>query len=364
MKLGIVGLGRRMTDIVARLLEAEPDLEVAGCVDCDPEKARLGLPEELRDGVPFFDSLDELVRVRRPDALAIGTRCDSHADYAIQAAPYGLPVFLEKPVAISMSQAVALESAFEKASCPVLISFPLRVSTLCQRAKQILDQGVIGSVEHIMARNYVTYGNVYFETWHRDYAVTQGLFLQKATHDFDYLAFLAESPITRVAAMRSVGRIYRDTSTKGKMAESDALYLDQIGTPETGMNEDSSSALLEFASGAKGVYTQVFYSKRVPMRGAILSGFEGMLEFDWYQNSIKTVHHRQPFTDISTVDGAENHFGGDIKLAEHFVGMVRNGQSSSASLATGLASVYACLAAKESAETCRFVDVRQVGALL
>ena len=36
---------------------------------------------------------------------------------------------------------------------------------------------------------------------HWAFEITQGLFMQKATHDFDYMSYLVGSPIVRVAAM-------------------------------------------------------------------------------------------------------------------------------------------------------------------
>lgn len=360
MKLGIIGLGRRMGAFLECLRKAAPELVVSGIVDQNPENARSGLSEKERESVVIYESLKDLVERGRPDALAIGTRCDSHARFATEAARYDLPLFLEKPVATHMQQAQELESAFQKSRCSVLVSFPLRASILCRRAKYFLDQGVVGDPEHFLAVNYVPYGHRYFETKYREYSVTQGMFLQKATHDFDYLAFLAGSPIVRVAATSSCGRIYRDSKTRGNHPSESSAYLDHIGTPATGMNEDSSSALLEFANGGRAVYTQVFYARRTPRRGVAISGYKGLLEFDWYGNQIKMTHHHDPFDDVSTVNGAENHFGGDAKLAENFIAMIREGASSLAPIHAGLESAYACLAAKESAERGVFVDVRQL----
>lgn len=359
MKIGIIGLGRRMSSILSILQKCEPGLEVCGLVDLNPDAARKSLSEQAGKNTTVYGSVAEMVAKSRPDALAIGTRCDSHARFAIEASAYGIPIFLEKPVATSMAQAQELEEAFQKSGCPVLVSFPLRASALCRRAKQILDGGAAGRIEHILAVNYVTYGSVYFESWYRDYSVTQGLFLQKATHDFDYLADLAGAPIIRVAATMSRGRVYRESGKNAPEDSADALYFEGIGTPESGMNEDSSNALLEFANGVKAVYTQVFYSKRLARRGAAVSGLEGTVEFDWYQGRITAIRHRQPFTEVTSVDESENHFGGDLELANNFVSMVRHGAPSLAPLSTGLASVYACLAARESAETGRFVDVLQ-----
>jgi len=361
MKLAIVGLGRRMNNIVRDLRKAAPELRVVGLVDDHPENSKNHLTEEERAEIKLCRSVDELVAECRPDALAIGTRCDSHTRYAIEASRHSIPLFLEKPVSNSMEQAMALEQAFASSRCPVLVSFPLRVSTLCERTKTLLEGGTIGRLEHLLAVNYVSYGNVYFDTWHRDYSVTQGLFLQKATHDFDYLSYLVGAPITRVAAMASWGRVYRDTRTKTAHPDPNSIYLDEIGTPKEGMNEDSSSALLEFANGVKGVYTQVFFSKNLPRRGVSLSGMKGNISFDWYDNRIVATHHTNPFKDVMSQQGADNHFGGDTALSENFIAMVRENAPSRAPISAGIESVYACLAAKESTETGQFVNVRQLG---
>jgi predicted dehydrogenase len=364
MKLGIIGLGARMAHMVNNTFKAaDPALRVVGVVDPNESKAIEGLPHEDRDA-PFFHSLRELVHRAKPDALAIGTRCNLHGFYAVQAAKFGLPLFLEKPIATTMRQAINLEKAFERSRCEVVVSFPLRASPLLKRVKEVLDDGAVGRVEHLLAVNYVPYGNVYFDSWYRDYTITQGLFLQKATHDFDYLSILAGAPITRVAASMSQGRVYRDKATRnGAGNNRSAVYLDDIGTPESGMNEDSSSALLEFANGVKGVYTQVFYSKReAEARGATISGYNGTVSFDWYRDEIKRIQHHEPLTDIIKLGEGENHFGGDGVLGKNFIDVVREGACSISPITAGLQSVYACLAARESALKARFVKVRQLGA--
>ena len=360
MKLGIIGLGARMNSVLNLLLKAEPELAVVGLLDSNPAAALERVPEKDRAGVRVFDTVREMVEGVRPDALAIGTRCDSHAHFAIEAADCGLPLFLEKPVATCMEDAIALEKAFLSNPCPVLVSFPLRASLVWEQAKKMVAAGTTGRVEHFLAVNYVPYGDVYFNGWYRDYKVTQGLFIQKATHDFDYLADLAGAPITRVAAMSSCGRVHRDLAQKPEPPDPDVLYFADIGSPETGMNEDSSSVLLEFSNGLKGVYTQVFFSKRGAKRGAVISGVHGMVEFDFYTGEIRGTRHREPLNSTVAIEGKGAHFGGDTLLAENFLAMVRDGASSIAPLDAGLQSVYACLAAKASAENGQFVDVRQL----
>jgi predicted dehydrogenase len=389
VRLGVIGHGSRVSHVIRYpIREVEPQVRVVAIVDPDEEGARSRLDERERADVAFYPSLDEMVRQGKLDALMVGTRCNLHTPYAIEAAKYDLPLFLEKPVATSMEQATALERAFEGSRCEVVVSFPLRVSPLCELTRQHIEEGAIGRADHVMAWNYVPYGTGYFDGRYRVYAVTQGLFLQKATHDFDYMMYLMGASITRVAAMAQWGRIFGGKKPAGlRCSQCDEAYTcpespenrkhhlaggttrdhpcvfgEDIGTPETGMNEDASNALVEFANGAQGAYTQVFYTRRdAAARGAKVSGYEGTVEFDWYTNQLRRVRHHVPFSD--TAKGAEGmgHFGGDDALAVNFIDVIRGRAKPKTPIETGLQSVYACLAAKESSETGRFVEVRQVG---
>ncbi|MBT3381058.1 MAG: Gfo/Idh/MocA family oxidoreductase [Lentisphaerae bacterium] len=391
MRLGVVGHGGRISGMIkGPFRQADSDLRVVAVVDPDEEGARSRLAEEDRDDAVFYPSLDEMVRRGNLDALAIGTRCNLHTPYAIEAAAYDIPLFLEKPVAINMEQAIALEDAFEGSACPVVVSFPLRVSPLCTITREYLADGAVGTPEHILATNYVPYGTVYWDHEYRNYDITQGLFLQKATHDLDYICYLMDSPIVRVGAMHTRGRIFggskpaglrcsacddtetclespesrKRNSSGGVQSDHWCLFGEDCGSPETGMNEDSSSALIEFESGVHGVYTQVFYARRdAGTRGATISGYQGTLRFDWYTNELHRVRHHRPFSDTIKAGGGASHFGGDTELARDFVAVIRGKGASRTPIRTGLESVYACLAARASAETGAFVDVRQVGAV-
>ncbi len=392
IRLGVVGYGIR-TDLLMREVfrQVEPEIRIAGVVDPDEPGVREHLADCDKKDVVFYKDLKEMVSRAKLDGLIIGTRCHQHTPYAIEAAKYDIPLYLEKPVAISMEQAVSLEQAYQNTRCEVVVSFPLRVSPLCVLAKQYLDEGAVGSCEHIAAVNYVPYGTVYWEEQYRNYEITQGLFLQKATHDFDYMSYLMGSPIVWIAAMATAGRVFggkkpaglrcsqceeaetclespknrlRNHSIEEWYGAKDHLCTFGIdcGTAETGTNEDSSSALLEFASGVHGVYTQVFFSRRdAAARGATISGYHGTVSFDWYTNELRRVRHHQPSSDTVRAPGDLSHSGGDKELAYDFLNIIRGKGKPRSTIWEGIQSVYACLAAKESAQTHQFVEVRQVG---
>jgi predicted dehydrogenase len=299
-----------------------------------------------------------------------------------------VPLFLEKPVAVSMEQNLALEQAFENSRCQVVVSFPMRAAPLGAQTHQYIQEGAIGSPEHVLATNYVPYGTCFFDSpTYRNYQVTQGLFSQKATHDFDCMMYLMGSTVTRVAAIASYGRVFggdrpaglrcsqcdetrtclespenrRRTGSSEEIGDHLCLFGEDLGSPETGMNEDASSTLVEFASGAHGFYTQVFYTRRdAGARHHVYSGYLGTLQLDWYKNEVRWVRHHAPLTDVSTVAG-NSHALGDYALVRNFLGVIGGTETPSSTIWHGIQSIYVCLAAKESARTGQFVTVRQVG---
>jgi predicted dehydrogenase len=391
LRIGVVGYGLRMSTLIAKVLHPlNGNVRIVGIVDPDEQGVRNRL-EKCDSDVVFYASLEDMIKKARLDGLMIGTRCNLHTPQAIVAARYDIPLFLEKPVAISMEQANALEEAFHRSSCKVVVSFPLRCSPLLRHACDLIKDGAIGTAEHIHAVNYVPYGTVYWELGYRDYSVTQGLFLQKATHDFDYISMLMGARIVRVAAMANYGRVFggnrpagltcdkcdesreclespENRRHNGSSSEEWALrphacvFGQDCGNKDKGINEDCSSVLLEFESGTHGVYSQVFFSRRdAASRGSVVSGYKGTVSFDWYTNKLKRVWHHKPFTDVTTVGNIDSHFGGDIELMRNFLDVLQGNAQSVAPVATGIQSVYACLAAKESALQGCFVKVREVG---
>ncbi|MBP1583930.1 MAG: Gfo/Idh/MocA family oxidoreductase [Victivallales bacterium] len=387
LKLGVIGMGLRAHDFLCETMNSiDPDFRIACIVDPAVESARNYLRDCDKKDTVFYDSVEELLKNAKPDGIFVGTRCNLHTPMAIALEKYGVPIYLEKPVATSMEQALELERVFRRSKTPVVVSFPLRVTPLCEKAKAIIRSGAIGEVLHVTGLNYVPYGCVYFEVGYRNYAVTQGLFLQKATHDFDYMMELAGSPITRISANWLRGRVFggqkpgdlvcsqcpeaKDCreSTRNRIkncvggVHTDHLcvFSEACGNPQDGINEDASNAIFEFANGAIGTYAQVFFTRRQGQRGATVSGPLGRVSFDWYTNELQHIEHYQPFNGTYAADNGQGHFGGDHVLAQNFHDLIEYGTPSISTIQAGLRSVFTCLAAKEAAATGKTVDVHQI----
>ncbi|TLS50839.1 Gfo/Idh/MocA family oxidoreductase [Paenibacillus antri] len=369
MRIGVIGYGNRIKDVIRVMRKLNPDVVIAGIVD--PRYAANGVPDGS-DAPPTFPTVDELVRRIEPDGLMIGTRCSLHTRYALEALPTGIPLYLEKPVSTTMEDWRRLKEASLAYATPVVVSHPLRLTTIVQQVKDIVDSGTIGTVEHIQAVNNVPYGGVYFHSWYRDEAETGGLFLQKATHDFDYLNYVAGRKAVAVTAMTSK-QVFKGNKPAGLKCvdceENRTCAESTVGTAEeekwpycafaedTG-NEDSGSALIRYEDGMHASYTQNFFARRqAASRGARFLGYKGTVEFDFTTGLIQVFHHHKARVDRYEFEQGEGHFGGDERLASNFLDIIRNGAASLSTLEDGLISARMCLLARQSAETQTFQTI-------
>src|SRR5215216_4103278 len=67
----------------------------------------------------------------------------------------------------------------------------------------IIRSGRLGVINQVQSVNNVPYGGVYCGQWYLDFEKTGGLWLQKATHDFDYITQLLASHPATITAMHS-----------------------------------------------------------------------------------------------------------------------------------------------------------------
>jgi predicted dehydrogenase len=285
----------------------------------------------------------------------------------------GIPLFLEKPVATNMEDLWRLKRAYELAGSDtkVIVSFPLRMTPIVELVKEIIDSGKIGTVEHVQAVNNVPYGIAYFQGWYRDENEAGGLFLQKSTHDFDYINYLLGGRPIEVCAMSSKQVFKGDKPERLKCSdceERETCLESDLNSPrkwikhccfavDTG-NEDSGSALIRYESGMHVSYSQNFFCRKETFaRGARLFGYKGTLEFDFYTNIVKVVMHHTPEVETHEVKPEGHHFGGDPILAQNLLGMMSGKEKSLSTLESGLLSALMCIKARESAQTRTFQEI-------
>ena len=362
----------------------ESDAVVAAIADPAFEAIRDDLARLKKEPhqCPVYESADEMLEEEKLSAVLVGTRCSLHSQMAIKVLSKDLPLYLEKPVATNRDDLQALSRAGRGRGSKVVVSFPLRVSPLVACVKEGLAAGKIGQIEAVTAWCEPPYADVYFSRWYRDEAETGGLWLQKATHDFDYITHIVGAPAVRVASMNT-RRVFKGERPAGLRCAECGEWEECLESPfhryhsrgeservegdsprmcmfaqDTG-NEDSGHALVEFENGVVASYSQNFMVRRsAGRRGARLYGYRGTIEFDWYKDEVKVFYNQSPRVETHTIDSsAFSHAGGDGILIWNFLKVAAGEAESISPLEAGLLSVNLCLAARESSESGAFVNV-------
>jgi len=130
----VVGLGT-MGLSHARAFRRVEGFELAGlCTRRVSERADVAAEFP---GVPRFEDFAEGLRAVKPDAVAVCTYTETHAEFALQALAAGAHVFCEKPLAGTIEAATRVVAAARAARKSLMIGYILRVHPSWKRFIEI-----------------------------------------------------------------------------------------------------------------------------------------------------------------------------------------------------------------------------------
>ena len=142
--MGVIGAGawgKNHVRTVATLAEAE----LAGVCDADP-KTREKLARQYPAAHITGDVADLLGRV---DAVVIASPAATHARVARQCIEAGKPCLVEKPFALSTSDAEAVAQAAAKHDVPVLTGHLLVFHPAVERLRSLVQTGELGRIYYL-----------------------------------------------------------------------------------------------------------------------------------------------------------------------------------------------------------------------
>jgi predicted dehydrogenase len=148
LRVGIIGTGwiaESHIDSYKRM----KDVEVVALADLIEGKAerfaeRYGLPL-----VRFYRSGHEMLEKEELDAVSVCTYNATHAECTIDALEHGVNVLLEKPMCVTLDEAVAIRRAEKKSGKILSIGFQPRFEANMQMIKRIVQSGALGEVYYI-----------------------------------------------------------------------------------------------------------------------------------------------------------------------------------------------------------------------
>jgi predicted dehydrogenase len=100
-----------------------------------------------RHGVPkWYDAADSLIHDPEVDAVYVATPPSSHAEYVMNVAEVGKPVYVEKPMALNYDECQGMIKACENARVPLFVAYYRRGLATFLKAKDLVESGAIGAI--------------------------------------------------------------------------------------------------------------------------------------------------------------------------------------------------------------------------
>ncbi len=150
IKVGIIGTGW-IAEAHLKAYQQCPDVQFVGMADLVPGKAEAFCDQFGVDktGINFYNSHKELIDNEELDCVSVCTYNATHAECTIYALEHGVNVLLEKPMCVTLEEAIAICKA-EKASGKILsIGFQPRFDPNMQMVKKIVESGELGEIYYI-----------------------------------------------------------------------------------------------------------------------------------------------------------------------------------------------------------------------
>ncbi len=148
LKVGIIGTGWIATAHMNSFLNM-PDVEIVAGADIVTDRAKEFFEGYDMPEVEVFTDHNEMLDAVELDAVSICTYNSTHAECTIDALNKGVHVLLEKPMCVTIEEAVEIMKA-EKDSGKVLsIGFQPRFDANMQMIKKIVESGELGDIYYI-----------------------------------------------------------------------------------------------------------------------------------------------------------------------------------------------------------------------
>ncbi|WJV61586.1 Gfo/Idh/MocA family oxidoreductase [Pectobacteriaceae bacterium CE70] len=371
MKVGIVGLGFRMSNVVNEFSKVDPDFSITGYFDPAPA----GLPNLKAfniDAGYAFDSFDALLRAGGFDLLMVGSPNYMHLEHIRAGLATGVRVFTEKPVVIDEAQSMALaELVKEYGSDNIIVGLVLRYSPLYIDLLKAKQGNQLGEITSIEATEHIKpyHGAFFMRDWRRYEKYAGPYILEKCCHDIDLYQGLVGERAVRVASFGGRKSFTPQHEPQGKITtDSEVYHIKPSGWSSTDavFNSDADivdyqTAIIEYAGGA----TLAFHANlNVPdeFRRFCVIGSNGMAEGDFVRNYFRVHDARTGDKLVSTEyegNAYDGHYGADALMVEEIVKHLKTGSPLKVSVVDALEAGLTAIKIDEARKQRTVIDLTE-----
>ena len=162
-RVGVVGFAHMHVNRVLSLFAGHPRVELAAGADTEPDRpelseapytrawnleharAKLGLPR-------IYESYQEMLDRERLDIAIVTCENARHADVVSACAARGVAVCVEKPMAASLSDALAMARSVRAAGTVMVVNWPMIWDAGARRCHELAASGAVGRILEVRTR--------------------------------------------------------------------------------------------------------------------------------------------------------------------------------------------------------------------
>lgn len=243
LRFALVGCGRiaqRHAELLGR--GHVPQAAMAAVCDVDQAKAR-GVGESY--SVPWFTDMHEMMMSVQPDVVSVLTESGNHARHVIDLTAHGKHILVEKPMALTLTDADEMIAACDEAGIKLFVVKQNRFNVPVTKLREALESGrfgkmVLGTVRVRWCRTQDYYDQ---DSWRGTWALDGGVLTNQASHHVDLLQWMM-GDVESVSAMGAT-----------RLVDIEA--------------EDTAVVLLRFTSGALGVIEATTATRPKDLEGSL-----------------------------------------------------------------------------------------------
>ena len=339
IRVGVIGCGSIAKYRHLPEYQVNPNVELTAVCDINQERA---IETAEKYGVLFYTDYKELLKSGKVDAVSVCTPNYLHAPITIDALEAGLHVLCEKPMATSKEEAEAMIAAAEKSGKKLMIGHNQRFVPSHQKARQLIANGEVGKIYSFRT----AFGHGGPEGWSVDGKESWFFEKEKA-----FVGAMGDLGVHKTDLVRYV--LGEEIVEVGAFVETNAKDFADV--------DDNAVCVLKTESGIIGTLAASWAYTGKEDNSTIIYGEKAILRLeDDPVNSLVVQYSNGEVVKYELGKIQSNESGGqnNTHVIEHFVNAILLDEEPAVPGQEGMKSLGVILAALESNETKKIVQVR------
>ena len=202
MKYALIGCGRIATNHVKAVINN--NLEFVAACDIEPDNIESLLSKhdmQNDSSIARYTDYKKMIEEHPElELVAIATSSGAHAEIALYCIDHGINVIIEKPMAMSMTDAEEIIRRSEKKGVKVSACHQNRFNVAVQQMRNALEAGRFGKLSHGSIHVRWNRGKQYYEQapWRGTWAEDGGCLMNQCIHGIDLLRWMMGDDVVSV----------------------------------------------------------------------------------------------------------------------------------------------------------------------